>query len=296
MRLVTFHTGAEARLGAMTVAGILDLAAAGERVGRSLPASMQALIEAGEGAWDDARQVIGVCPDEAMAPHAMLLAPLPRPLRLRDACLFLEHIEASFKTAGLPFSEEFKKQIIYYNADNLHVFGSDENVPWPSASTDRDYELEWACVIGRSGVDIARDAANAHIFGYTIFNDWSARDLQMPFMTSYLGPAGGKDFANSLGPCIVTADELPDPYALRMTARVNGELWSDGSTRTMYHSFEDAVSRLSKDRTIFAGEVIGSGTVLNGCGLEIGRQLAIGDVVELEIESIGVLRNRIVSA
>jgi 2-keto-4-pentenoate hydratase/2-oxohepta-3-ene-1,7-dioic acid hydratase in catechol pathway len=296
MKLVTFQTGAGERVGAMVPAGILDLAAAGERLGHPLPVTMQALIDAGEAAWDLARSVIAHCPDEAIVAEPRLRTPLPRPLRLRDACLFLEHLEASFKVANLPFSAEFHRQIIYYNADNLHVFGSGEDVPWPRASSDRDYELEWACVIGKPGANIALEAATGHIFGYTIFNDWSARDLQMPFMTGYLGPAGGKDFANSLGPCIVTPDEFDDPYALRMTARVNGETWSDGNTTTMHHRFEDAIARLSEDRILFAGEIIGSGTVLTGCGFETGRQLALGDVVELEVEGIGVLRNRIVAA
>src|SRR5690606_15570397 len=133
-------------------------------------------------------------------------------------------------------------------------------------------------------------------FGYTIFNDWSARDLQMPFMKGQLGPGAGKDFANSIGPCIVTADEIENPYSLRMTAKVNGELWSDGSTSSMHYSFDDAVRLLSADRLLVPGEIIGSGTVLSGCGFELGRALSIGDVVELEIDGIGCLRNRVVAA
>ncbi len=293
MKLVTFHSETGLRLGAMVRGGVLDLVAAGERVGRVLPASMQALIDAGDRSWDEARRVIEACPEEAVITAPRLTAPLTRPVRLRDACLFLQHLEVSFAAIGIPFSEEFYKQIIYYNADNLHVFGTDEEIVWPRASVERDYELEWACVVGRSGSNVPRETASQYIFGYTIFNDWSARDLQMPFMKANLGPAGGKDFANSLGPCIVTPDELVDPYALRMSARVNGETWSDGSTSTMHHSFEDAIGRLSDDRSLVAGEVIGSGTVLNGCGLEIGKLLSPGDVVELEVEGIGVLRNRI---
>ncbi len=296
MKLVTFHSAAGLRLGANVEDAVLDLRAAGERVGCALPGSMQALIDAGEESWADARRVIGIRPEEAVVTAPRLAAPLPRPVRLRDACLFLQHLEASFAAADIPFSEEFYRQIIYYNADNVHVFGTGEDIPWPRASAERDYELEWACVIGRSGSNVPRNTAAAHVFGYTVFNDWSARDLQMPFMKGNLGPAGGKDFANSLGPCIVTPDELADPYALRMTARVNGEIWSEGSTSTMHHSFEDAIVRLSEDRPLVAGEVIGSGTVLNGCGLEIGRRLSPGDMVELEVEGIGVLRNRIVLA
>ena len=224
-----------------------------------------------------------------------LLSPLPRPVRLRDASLFLEHMEAAMKKIGRTMSPRFREQVIYYNADHVHVFGPDDDIPWPRASSWLDYELEWACVIGRPGVDITLEDARAHIFGYTLFNDWSARDLQFPFMEAGLGPGGGKDFANSLGPCILTADAVPDPYALAMTARVNGETWSHGSTATMHHSFEEAIAQLSRDRPLVAGEVIGSGTVLSGCGLELDRRLAPGDVVELELEGVGVLRNRVVA-
>lgn len=296
MKLVTFAGIHSDRLGAITSAGILDLNDAGAKLGLLIPDSMQTLIEAGPQAWDAARQAIEKLPDETIVGDVKLRAPLPRPVRFRDACLFLEHLEASFKKVGIPFCEEFKRQVIYYNADNVHIFGTDEDVPWPSASNDRDYELEWACVIGKPGVNIPAEAARDHIFGYTIFNDWSARDLQMPFMQGQLGPGAGKDFANSIGPCIVTADEFEDPYSLRMTAAINGELWSDGSTSSMHYSFDDAVRMLSADRPLAPGEIIGSGTVLSGCGFELGRKLSTGDVVELEIEGIGCLRNRVVAA
>ena len=197
-------------------------------------------------------------------------------------------MEAALKKSGRTMSPRFKEQVIYYNADHVHVFGPDQDVPWSRHSEWIDYELEWACVIGKPGVDISRKAARDHIFGYTLFNDWSARDLQFPFMEAGFGPGAGKDFANSLGPCILIADAVPDPYALAMTARVNGETWSNGSTSTMYHRFEDAIEQLSRDRPLIAGEIIGSGTVLSGCGFELDRRLALGDVVELELEGVGI--------
>ena len=153
-------------------------------------------------------------------------------------------------------------------------------------------ELRWALRGLRR--DIPPGRARDHIFGYTIFNDWSARDVQIAVMSANLGPGEGKDFANGLGPCIATPDEFADPYALAMTAHVNGELWSQGSTGTMHHSFEDAIVQFSRERTLHAGEVLGSGTVLSGCGFELDRRLAEGDVVELAVEGIGTLRNRIV--
>jgi 2-keto-4-pentenoate hydratase/2-oxohepta-3-ene-1,7-dioic acid hydratase in catechol pathway len=322
MKLVTYQAESGPRLGAMAPGGgVLDLASACERLGAggAAFASMQALIDAGDGAWDEARAAIAKRPDEAMvAGEARLLAPLPRPIRLRDCSLFLEHMEkalvrmarnlaaqepdpeAAFErlmaTGQYDLKPIFKQQVVYYNSNHLAVSGPEVDIVWPDYSDWIDYELEWACVIGRTGTDIALDQARDHIFGLTIFNDWSARDVQIPVMDARLGPGEGKDFdsGNGLGPCIATLDEFDDPYALTMTARVNGEEWSRGSTSTMHHSFEDAVVQFSRRKTLRAGEVIGSGTVASGCGFELGRRLAIGDLVELEIENIGVLRNRVV--
>jgi 2-keto-4-pentenoate hydratase/2-oxohepta-3-ene-1,7-dioic acid hydratase in catechol pathway len=125
-------------------------------------------------------------------------------------------------------------------------------------------------------------------------NDFSARDIQKKEMKVRLGPAKGKDWCTALGPWLVTADELGDPYNLRMTARVNGELWSDGNSRSLFWKFEDMIEFLTRDDTVYPGDVIGSGTVGTGCGLELDRWVQPGDVMELEIERIGVLRNRVV--
>ena len=297
MKLVTFSQSSGARLGAQLGDGrILDLEKAGRQLGCDVPASMQALIEAGPDGLALARRCVEAVPDESIANEARLMAPLPRPVRMRDAQLILEHLEAVLKRDSRPMSEQYYKQVIYYNADHLHVFGPDDDIRWPRASDWIDYELEWAVVIGTSGTNIPKSRAREHIFGYTIFNDWSARDLQFPFQEGGLGPGAGKDFATSLGPCIVTADEIADPYALSMTAHVNGERWSAGATSSMHWTFEDAISQLSADRSLEAGEVIASGTVLSGCGFDLQRRLALGDLVELEVEGIGVLRNRVVAA
>lgn len=294
MKLVTYQGDGVPCLGASVEGGIVDLSSLASRRGVQLPNSMQCLIEAGPKAWQIARELIA---DSTEADHVagapLLLAPLPRPVRLRDASLFLEHMEVALTKAGLKMSPQFYEQVIYYNADNVHVSGHEAAIKWPSSSQHMDYELEWACVIGKGGADIAREDAAAHIFGFTIFNDWSARDLQFPFMEACLGPGAGKDFANTFGPCIATPDEFSDPYSLTMTARINGEIWSRGSTSTMHWSFEDAVSMLSRDRPLIPGEIIGSGTVLGGCGFEIDRKLNHGDIVELEVQGIGILRNSV---
>lgn len=294
MKLVSYAFEGRSRPGALVDGQVLDLVEAASRSGRHLPDTLQGLIEAGEDAWDVCRRLVAQPVEACLHPQAMLLAPLPRPVRFRDASLFIEHMEVGLAKLGKTMDPYFRDHVVYYNADNAHIFGPGDDVPWPRTSSWRDYELEWCCVIGRPGVNIGRDRAAEHIFGVTIFNDWSARDLQFPFMECGLGPAGGKDFANSLGPCIVTWDEFPDPYRLEMTARVNGELWSRGTTASMHHRFEDAIAELSADRPLIAGELLGSGTVLGGCGFELDRRLQLGDVVELEVEGIGVLKNRLV--
>jgi len=293
MKLVTFLRDGEPRAGALALNGVVDLALAAEHANLPLPASLQGLIDAGPQAWDRARAIIAMEVEEACVDDAQLLAPLPRPVRLRDASLFLEHMKIALAKQGKPMSEQFWRQVIYYNADHAHVVGPEAAVRWPAASDWIDYELEWACVVGRPGENVARASARDHIFGYTIFNDWSARDLQFPFMEAGLGPGAGKDFANSLGPCIVTTDEIADPYNLAMVARIDGELWSSGNTGSMHHRFEDAIAQLSVDRPLLAGEIIGSGTVVGGCGFELDRRLARGSIVELEVEGLGVLRNTV---
>ena len=320
MKLVTFTHNGERRLGSLVADGVLDLTAASN----AAPAfhSMLALIEAGPEAWSIARTLTAKArPDVVFAgTHIRLLAPLPRPTRLRDCSLFLEHMdvvltrmarEAAAKDADPEAAYQrlmssgkytlnplFKKTCVYYNADHTSVSGTDTEIVWPSYSSWMDFELEWACVIGRTGKNIPREKASEHIFGFTILNDWSARDVQLPLMDTMLGPGEGKDFTDSwgLGPCIATPDELGDPYHLVMTAKVNGEEWTRGTTGSMHHRFEDAIVQFSREKSILAGEVIGSGTVLGGCGFELGRRLQAGDVVELEIERIGVLRNRVVRA
>lgn len=319
MRLVTFHAGAGERLGAL-IAGeaVVDLRRAGKLRQVAVPPSMQALIESGESGLEIVRGLASQPPEEAMVNcgEARLLAPLPRPVRLRDCCLFLEHMELALdklaqrlaardanpdaalkemRASGkYGLAPAFKEQVIYYNADHLHIQGPNEDIVWPAHSDWMDFELEWACVIGRSGTDIGVEQARSHIFGYTIFNDWSARDVQLEFMAANLGPGEGKDFANSIGPCIATPDEFDDPYALAMTASVNGEEWSRGSTASMHHTFEDAIAQFSRSRWLTPGEIIGSGTVLSGCGFELDRRLSDGDLVELSIEGIGTLQNRVV--
>lgn len=308
MRLVTFESGSGQRLGAVIDDGrtVVDLQAAQQSKGSSAPElnSMLALIEAGEPGLDLARELIETASAECRLPMAdvRLLAPLPRPTQMRDFLCFEEHLKNSFAQAekltgqAREIPAVWYEQPIYYKANRFSVIGPDQDVVWPSYSVVMDYELELACIIGKQGRDIDAPEAGAHIFGFTIFNDASARDAQMAEMAGQLGPAKGKDFdtGNVLGPWIVTADEIGDPHALTMVARVNGEEWSRGTSGAMHHRFEDMIEFVSRSETLYPGEVLGSGTVGTGCGLELGRFLESGDVVELEIDGIGVLRNRFV--
>ncbi|MBB6122388.1 fumarylacetoacetate hydrolase family protein [Sphingobium subterraneum] len=292
MKLVTFRGPTGDGVGAIHSDGfVVDFAG----IGAGFPTTMQNLIEAGDDALSQARQWVARAPAEARRSmdDIRLLAPLPRPIRLRDSMLFLEHLEVALAKLGIDMHPEFKRQTIYVNSDTAHIFGPGDDVPFPIDTDWIDYELEWACVIGKRGVAVKAEDARSHIFGYTVFNDWSARDLQTTFLQTGAGPGTGKDFGNSIGPCIATVDEFEDPYALKMSAHVNGELWSSGSTSTMFHKFEDAISNSSRIAPLTPGEIIGSGTVLNGCGFELDRKLSVGDEVRLEVEGIGVLSNRV---
>jgi 2-keto-4-pentenoate hydratase/2-oxohepta-3-ene-1,7-dioic acid hydratase in catechol pathway len=303
MKLATFlRKDGRPAVGAVDTDGqrLLDLAAA---TPDPAFASMLALIDAGAEGMAKARAAAARWPDAASLPLAgtRLLAPVPRPRQVRDCLTFELHLRNAFaqaeKRTGIKreIPEVWFRQPIYYKSNRFSVVGTETDVVWPRYSKWMDYELELACILGKGGKDIAPEKAMDHVFGFTIFNDFSARDAQMAEMAAQLGPAKGKDFDNGnvLGPWIVTPDEIGDVYNLRMDARVNGERWGGGNSGSMHHKWPAILAHISASETLHAGEVIGSGTVGTGCGLEIGRQLEDGDVVELEIEKIGVLRNRV---
>jgi 2-keto-4-pentenoate hydratase/2-oxohepta-3-ene-1,7-dioic acid hydratase in catechol pathway len=215
-------------------------------------------------------------------------------MRLRNHPQAEEQLLALASSGALEIPPVWFRQPVYYKCNRFTVIGDGETVQWPAYSQMLDYELELGIFIGKTGRDISAANAREHIFGYTIYNDVSARDAQADEMACMLGPAKGKDFdtGNIIGPCIVTADELTEPYALEMVARVNGIEWSRGNSSTMHHRFEDIIAHVSASETLYAGEFIGSGTVGNGCGFELGRYPQAGDEIELEIQGIGKLRNR----
>jgi 2-keto-4-pentenoate hydratase/2-oxohepta-3-ene-1,7-dioic acid hydratase in catechol pathway len=319
VRLVTFRAAdMVARPGALIEndSAVIDLAA---RSGGGFP-TLLALIEGGDAALEFTRKLLeGRRTSDVLPIGAVrLLAPLPDPPSLRDFLCFEQHYKKAY--------EELYRRIAAHDANpaaayenhrragrlgppkhwydrptfgygnRFAVVGPGEEVRRPRGCRELDYELEIACVVGKPGHDIAADDGGRHIFGYTIFNDFSARDIQAENMRRGEGGRGtAKEFDTgyALGPCIVTADEIGDPYNLEMVARVNGAEWSRGNTRDMYHGFEDLIAAASDGTTLHPGEILGSGTVGGGCGLELGKFLNDGDEVELEIEKIGILRNRI---
>lgn len=226
-----------------------------------------------------------------------LLAPFTHPMSLRDFGVFKTHMDAASRITGKEISHEWYKLPNYYRGSTspASIAGHEAIVTWPNYTEKLDFELEWGIYIGKTGKNIPIEEADDYIAGFTIYNDISARDIQFRHMTLSLGPAKGKDFDNSniMGPCLVTPDEIGDPYNLKMTARVNGEVWSEGTTADMYYSFAEMISFVSQSETLFPGEFLGSGTVGMGCGWELDRWIQPGDVIELEVEKIGILRNRI---
>jgi len=252
-----------------------------------------------------------------------LLAPVPIPTSMRDSMGFEQHIINAIRVVGfkrLAFLDEWVEKVfgrkhslayllnrtwydrpIYYKGNRHSVIGTNTDVKIPPYTKKFDYELEFGIYIGKKGVNIPREKARDYIGGYTIFNDFSARDIQLKEQGGRLGPAKGKDFdtGNALGPYLVTPDEIPDPYQLTMLARVNGEEWSRGISADMHYKFEDLIVYISQSETLYPGDFIGSGTCSGtqgrGCGLEMNRFLNPGDVVELEVQGLGVLCNRVVS-
>jgi len=311
MKLCTFEAvtprGKKLRAGVFTERGIADVNAVDSKV----PASVLAILEAG--ALDAARSAAESAQDRIGSDrgpgrrhgahgetllHAQgsvkLRTPIPRPPSVRDFYAFEAHVKKGFEKRGEPMPTEWYEIPVYYRSGNHNIIGTDEDVLWPRFTEKFDYELELAAVIGRRGTNVTAADARNYIAGYMVMNDFSARDIQKREMKVRLGPAKGKEWCTALGPVLVTADEVGDPYNLLMTARVNGEEWSRGNSGTMYWKFEQMIEFLTQDDMVFPGDVIGSGTVGTGCGLELDRWVQPGDVMELEIEKIGVLRNRVV--
>jgi len=338
MRLCTFLVDDRQELCALVDGDtqLVRLLAANARLGQADPqlTDMLAFLtageagrEAGQAALDFALQhrpegVIRSVED----PGVQQLAPLPRPESIREFMTFEQHVincarkfgmkpwrarldewvETAFgrrHTRAYRESRPWYERPVYYKGNRFAVVGHNAEVRIPTYTRAFDWELEFGIVLGKGGRNIPKDKAREHIGGYVVFNDFSARDIQGREMGGRLGPAKGKDFdtGNAIGPVLVTPDEIPDPYNLTMTARINGEEVSRGHSGGMRFSFEDIIAYVSQDETLYPGEFFGSGTATlpesgrdrRGCGVEMGRFLKAGDVIELEVERLGILRNTI---
>jgi fumarylacetoacetate (FAA) hydrolase len=248
-----------------------------------------------------------------------LLAPVPFPTSCRDAYAFRQHVAAARRNRKAEMIPEFDQYPVFYFTNHLSIKGPGEVPCMPDHFEKLDFELEAAIVICKHGRNIKAEEADEYIGGLMIMNDFSARRLQMEEMLLNLGPAKGKDFATTIGPCLVTLDELAEfeiaakeghvgkAWNLKMTCKVNGAQVSEGSLGDMDWTFAEIIERASYGVDLFPGDVIGSGTVGTGCFLELNgtgkltdenypeQWLKEGDVVELEIDGLGVLSNTIVA-
>ena len=319
MKLVTYTFASDVRrLGAVTENGVVDLSAALARLTAkrdsadnarryaqaALPPDMLSFLQLGKPAMDEARRVLDadLAGTESLdgdpilyrQKDVTLLAPLPRPASIRDTISFEGHMRAFERRTGKVTPELWYKRPIYYKGNPASVVGPEAEINWPAYTAKLDYELEFGVILGRAGCDITAERASDYIAGYLIFNDFSARDVIPGEVSVNLGPSKGKDFdtGNAMGPWLVTPDEI-DPRDLKMAARINGETWSTGHSNDMYWSFEQMIAFISEGETLYPGDFIGSGTVENGCGDELERWIQPGDTVELEVEGLGLLRNKI---
>jgi fumarylacetoacetate (FAA) hydrolase len=237
--------------------------------------------------------------------EVQFLPPVLRPPSFRDFYAFEQHVKTARAKRGLEMIPAWYEIPVFYFSNPTALVGHDAAISAPAGCVELDYELELGIVIGRGGKNIAADAAWEHVAGFTVINDFSARDLQRKEVTVGLGPAKAKDFATGVGPWLTTRDEFADRItgerlSLEMIGRVNGRELSRGNVASLHHSIPRLIAQASRDAQLFPGDLLGTGTVGTGCILELGADhtggwLKPGDVVELEIERIGVLRTRIVA-
>ena len=301
MKLITYDTANGPRAGVVVDGQVLDIATLlGEQGGLR---DVRTLLELPNDPLTRLKSALSSAPatQGVSLSKVRLRAPILQPPTVRDFMVYEGHASAG---GTRQLSDAWYRLPIFYFSNPLCIFGPEDAIPYPSASEQLDYELELAAVIGREASNVAEADAFSYIAGFTIFNDWSCRDLQRDEMEARLGPAKGKDAASSLGPWIVTTDELA-PFIrdsrlhVRCTLKVNGVQWMENNAGIMYHSWGAMIERASRDSRIVPGDVLGGGTVTGGSIGEAirngfpARYLELGDVVEIEVEGIGVLRNTI---
>ena len=287
MKLVTYETDGGARPGALVDGGVVDLGA--------VAPDMLSLIDPGDAGLAEARAAVEageVIPME----RVRVLAPIPRP-RKNIVCLgmnYAAHAYESCRARGLP--EKLPEYPVFFTKSPTSVNRPDGEIPLDSELTKQlDWEVELGVILGRTGKNIAAADALGYVFGYTVINDISARDLQNRHQQFFKGKS--LDGTCPMGPCIVTADELPDAGDLTLTLKLNGKTMQDSRTRDLIFDIPAVIAALSRGQTVEAGDVISTGTPSGvGMGLDPQVWLKPGDVLEAEIEGIGVLRNTVVAA
>jgi len=326
MKFVTYKTQNvnENRFGYLANDHIMDIQSAinflnetnGEQKYLSIPSSLQKSLSN----WKDIFPMLQILKEELdnidtkklskdsirfRIDEVQLLPPVTHPPSFRDFYAFEQHVRAARKLRGLDMHPDWFRLPIFYFSNPNALYGHGDEIPYPHYTNELDYELEFAIIIGNGGRNVKKEDAENLIAGYTICNDWSARDLQREEMPLSLGPAKGKDFATSFGPYMVTPDELENDWDengklhLKMTCHVNGNLISEGNTNDLYHPFTTMIERASMNTNLVAGDYLGSGTVGTGCILElrpenVGGWIKKGDIVRMEVEKLGVLENKIV--
>jgi fumarylacetoacetate (FAA) hydrolase len=326
MKLVTYQNNNEQRAGIFYNNLIYDIRAGGEYLKMEMPSYIEQIIKE----WDYWKSRLDIVFNEIKdgkikslieREYTKLLAPVPHPVSCRDAYAFRQHVETARRNRGVEMISEFDQFPVFYFTNHNTIFGEGDIVVEEDHLQKLDFELEAAIVIGKKGKNIRAKEADSYVAGYTIMNDLSARKLQMEEMKLNLGPAKGKDFATVIGPYLVTLDELEknkietpqgNKYDLKMSAKHNGKLISNGNLKDMNWTFAEIIERASYGVELFPGDVIGSGTVGTGCYLELNGTWALeakekgeefipiwlmeGDTIELQIDCLGILRNKIVKA
>jgi fumarylacetoacetate (FAA) hydrolase len=294
VRLCTFDAGAGPRAGLVRGRYVTDLHA----LDPAVPPDVRAILAGGADAWARVEGLADACVDKGQLQPldgVRLLPPVPLPGRYLDFYSFEGHVRKARARRGLDVAPEWYLQPTYYNGNPYAFVGHGAAVRYPADEQERDYEMELAVVVSRPVRDLAAEDWRGAVAGFTILNDCSARQRQMPFAKVGLGPAYGKDFGKALGPWIVTPDECPDPARIELVARVNGEEWSRGRFGQARFGWGEMLAFATRDQELRPGDVVGSGTFPDGCGYELGRFLQPGDVVEMEMlyegRSLGVLRN-----
>ena len=289
MKLLTFlkKNTEQSCLGALVDNKVLDLS--------NLSSNMLDFINGGQKMLDAAIDILKKPINSNLynLDQIQIKAPILNPPSLKDFFAFEEHAKAGAKRRNEELPKEWYELPAYYKGNHREIYGMGDEIPWPYYTRKLDFECEIACVVGKKGKNILLDDAENYIFGYMIFNDFSARDIQKKEMVLRMGPAKGKDFANSFGPYLVTKDEVDPKKDFSLKAYVNEELWSEGHFKDQFWGFPLMVSHLSQEETIYPGDVIGSGTFYRGCGLDLDRWIKPGDIVELEVAKLGKLRNKI---